>query len=70
VFDKLSQRKKLCEGLSAVILLGEELWVANDETCSVARLFYAKRNSTGRFFYSRHEHFELGNYLSPWGQRD
>lgn len=62
--NQMSGNKKLCEGLSAVVMIGDELWIANDETIGLERLACTKANSDENQTYCKHEHFALSSYLS------
>jgi hypothetical protein len=68
--NQLSGNKKLSEGLSAVVLIGDEVWTANDETTSLERLSCKKDNAGANKTYCNHEHFPLDNYLAlPGGMQ-
>lgn len=65
-FDsKLNDKdKKLSNGLSVVVQIGDTLWVANDETISLERLTLTKAGSTGEYVYGgEHTQFSLNDYL-------
>jgi uncharacterized protein DUF3616 len=61
--DQLNKKKKLRDGLSAAIQTGNNLWVANDETISLERLSFDPSGSQGIYSYSKHESFQLNEYL-------
>ena len=55
-------KKKLTEGLSAVVRTKRELWVANDESTSIERLTLL--DDTGdTYVYGAHEQFEISRYI-------
>jgi hypothetical protein len=64
-------RKKLRDGLSAVVPVGRTLWAANDESLSLERLTLDLSSSTlrsslledGQLVYGAHEQFPLHKYL-------
>jgi hypothetical protein len=59
----LSKKKKLRDGLSVVVQVGDTLWVANDETVSLERLTRQEGTSSGALRYGGHAQFALGDYL-------
>ncbi len=60
----LGKDKKLRDGLSVVVQIGDTLWVANDETISLERLSLMAGNSAGNNRYARnHKQFSLDHYL-------
>lgn len=58
-----SKRASLRDGLSAVLQVGNTLWVANDETVSLERLTRLPDNEQGVCRYGQHESFPLSDYL-------
>ena len=52
--NQLSGNKKLSEGLSAVVLIGDEVWTANDETTSLERLSCKIDNAGANKTYCNH----------------
>lgn len=61
--NKLSKQKELRHGLSAVVQLGDTLWVANDESITLERLSRQEVESDGDYHYAAHEQFALNDYL-------
>lgn len=61
--NQLSKGKELRQGLSAVVQLGDSLWVANDETISLERLSRQKVNIDDAYKYGDHKQFALNDYL-------
>jgi hypothetical protein len=61
--NKLSKGKELRHGLSAVVQIGDTLWVANDETISLERLSRQKVSADGAHKYGEHKQFALNDYL-------
>lgn len=59
----LSKKKKLRDGLSSVLQIGNTLWVTNDETVSLERLTHQGRNADGVDQYGDHIQFALNDYL-------
>ncbi|MFM8332226.1 MAG: DUF3616 domain-containing protein [Candidatus Methylumidiphilus sp.] len=55
--------KKLTDGLSAVLQVGDTLWVANDESLSVERLTLSAISATGYCLGADHKSFALANFL-------
>ncbi len=62
--NKLNKTSELRHGLSAVVQIGDTLWVANDETISVERLVLQTESPADGYHYSRHKQFLLSDYLS------
>lgn len=62
--NKLSKKKELRHGLSAVVQLGDTLWVANDESITLERLAVQEIDSDGNSRYGAHEQFALPDYLA------
>jgi hypothetical protein len=63
-YNDLGDGKELCYGLSAVVQIGETLWVTNDETMSLERLSLVERDISGHYRYEKHEQFPLDEYLN------
>ncbi|MDS4039810.1 MAG: DUF3616 domain-containing protein [Candidatus Competibacter sp.] len=61
--NKLGKKKKLSDGLSAVVQIGDTLWVANDEALSLERLSRRRGNSDGAIRYADHRQFPLHEVL-------
>ena len=62
--DDLGKGKKLRDGLSVALQIGNTLWVANDESISLERLCLIKDGKTGVYRYARdHQQFPLADYL-------
>lgn len=61
--NKLHKGKKLSDGLSAVVQVGQTLWVANDETLSLERLSRQPGSRDGDIRYAGHRQFPLRDYL-------
>ncbi|MBD2564836.1 MULTISPECIES: DUF3616 domain-containing protein [Nostoc] len=61
--NNLGESKELRQGLSAVVQIGDTLWVANDETISLERLSRRKDDSNDVYRYSDHKQFPLNEYL-------
>ena len=58
--DDLGKGKKLRDGLSVALQIGDSLWVANDESAALERLSLIKENETGQYMYARnHKQFPL-----------
>jgi len=55
--------KRLQQGLSAVVQIGDALWVANDETTTLESLSPDKPHSSGWHTYSKHRQFSLRDYI-------
>ena len=68
VFDpqlnKLSKKKALRDGLSAVVQLGDTLWVANDEAITLERFSRQGVDDAGNYTYGAHQQFTLHEYLT------
>jgi hypothetical protein len=58
----LSKKKKLRDGLSVVVQIGNTLWVTNDETISLERLTRQKGGDDA-LLYGDHTQFALNDYL-------
>ena len=61
--NKLGRKKELRHGLSAVVQLGDTLWVANDESITLERLSLQEVDNEGNYHYAAHEQFALNDYL-------
>lgn len=61
--NKLRKDKKLWDGLSAVVQIGDTLWVANDEALSLERLSRQGETDAGAIRYANHEQFPLRDFL-------
>lgn len=62
--NDLGKDKKLRDGLSVAVQIGDTLWVTNDETISLERLSLIKGDNTGNYRYGRHHtQFSLNDYL-------
>src|SRR5687768_13231330 len=63
--NALSKGKRRQDGLSAVVQVGDTLWVTNDETVSLERLSFQPEHAAGDLRYSDQEQFALNDYLRP-----
>ncbi|MGJ7517986.1 DUF3616 domain-containing protein [Pseudomonas baetica] len=61
-FD-VDKKKKLRDGLSAVLQMGQTLWLANDETLSLERLVFKGQSAEGELIYEDHQQFSLHELL-------
>jgi hypothetical protein len=62
--NPISKDKGLRDGLSAVMQIGDTLWVANDEAISLERLSLVGEGKSGIYKYGRHHtQFSLNDYL-------
>jgi hypothetical protein len=61
--NKLRKDKKLWDGLSAVVQIGDTLWVANDEALSLERLSRQRETAGGEIRYADHRQFPLHEVL-------
>lgn len=62
--DDLGKNKKLADGLSVALRIGDTLWVANDESISLERLSLIAGRNTGNYKSGRHhKQFSLDDYL-------
>ena len=61
--NRLSKSKKLRDGLSAVVQIGDTLWVANDETVSLERLSRRRADREDAHTYGEHARFALNDFL-------
>lgn len=57
------QQKRLWDGLSAVVSVGNSLWVANDEALSLERLTRQNNVGNGELGYGEHRQFLLHDFL-------
>jgi hypothetical protein len=57
--------KKLSDGLSAVVHIGHELWVVNDESTSIERLTRLNINNDTEdaYKYGEHEQFQISDFI-------
>ncbi|VVM83971.1 hypothetical protein PS647_02468 [Pseudomonas fluorescens] len=62
-FD-MGEKKKLRDGLSAVLQIDQTLWLANDETLSLERLTFHGQTATDDFMYGEHQQFPLSQLLN------
>ena len=56
--------KKLSDGLSAVVHIGNDLWVANDESTSIERLTLLNNDYDDIVKYGQHKQFPIENYIT------
>lgn len=71
--EKLNQvgSKRLSDGLSAVVHIGNDLWVANDESTSIERLTLLNNDNEGIITYGQHQQFQIENYITlPVGSKN
>ena len=61
--NTLRKDKKLRDGLSAVVQIGDTLWVANDEALSLERLSRQRGTTGGEIRYADHRQFPLHEFL-------
>ncbi|WP_338581767.1 DUF3616 domain-containing protein [Pseudomonas sp. MAG733B] len=61
-FD-VNEKKKLRDGLSAVLQIDQTLWLANDETLSLERLTVTSQAAVGELIYAGHQQFALNELL-------
>jgi hypothetical protein len=61
-FD-VDDKKKLRDGLSAVLQIGQTLWLANDETLSLECLTFKSEPAGGEIVYEGHRQFSLDTLL-------
>ncbi len=61
--NQLRKDKKLWDGLSAVVQVGNTLWVANDEALSLEQLFRRDATGNGAIRYANHRQFPLSDFL-------
>ena len=64
VQDDLDERKELRDGLSAVLQIGNTLWLANDESASVERLTLGGGDRGSGVRADGHTQFLLSDYLA------
>ena len=60
----LDKGKKLRDGLSVVVQIGETLWLANDETASLERLIRQPSAAGEPLVYADHQTFSLADYVT------
>jgi len=60
--DVLASGKRLSAGMSAVVKIGDTLWLAHDETVAVERLV-GERNAAGALAYGGHRRFALADFV-------
>ena len=63
--NSLDRGKELRAGLSAVVQIGDTLWLANDETISLERLSLVTGGGAGNnsLSFGNHTRFSLNDYL-------
>lgn len=61
--NKVGKRKKLSDGLSAIVSIEDTLWLANDETASLERLVQRAGSTNEICTYGKHQQFLLNDYL-------
>lgn len=61
--NDLGNEKKITDGLSAVVMTGDTLWVANDETTFVERLSRLAGSDGGAMVFAAHRRFDIGDIL-------
>lgn len=61
--NKLRKDKKLSDGLSAVVQIGDALWVANDEALSLERVSRQIGTDGGAIRYADHKQFPPHDFL-------
>lgn len=54
----------LRKGLSAVVQIGNTLWVANDESLTLERFTLRERAGAGELLFDQHKQFSLGSLLA------
>lgn len=63
--DDLTRDKELRDGLSVALRMGDNLWLANDESLSLERLTLSPEDSTGTSSMTHgHVQFPLADYLA------
>lgn len=63
--DDLSPDKELRNGLSVALRMGDNLWLANDESLSIERLTLEAEDSRGKTSFARqHRQYALHDFLS------
>jgi hypothetical protein len=58
-----AKNKKMRDGLSGVVQIGNTLWVTNDETITLERLTYQGADGNGVHRFADHQQFPLSEYL-------
>ena len=61
--NKLDESKRLQDGLSVVVQVGDTLWLTNDETVTLERLSLKKIEEGNKYIYGDHKQFPLSKYL-------
>lgn len=61
--NRLGGTKTLCDGLSAVVQIGCDLWLANDESLSLERLSHQMNSPVERPRFAEHRQFPLCDLL-------
>lgn len=61
--NDLGKEKKLTDGLSAVVRIGDYLWLAHDETVRLERLSLHEIGKTGIYHAKDHKAFELKDFF-------
>jgi len=62
--NQLHEGKELRNGLSAVVKIGDSLWLANDEVLRLERLSLREKDpDSGTYKYGKHTTFRLNQYL-------
>jgi len=61
--DVLPSGKRLSEGMSAAVAVGDTLWLTHDETVAIERLS-AERTNAASFRYANHRRFDLQDLVS------
>jgi hypothetical protein len=59
----LTENKRLWDGLSAVVQVGDTLWVANDEALTLERLSRQSATTDGAMRFAAHQQFPLSDFL-------
>lgn len=62
--DNLNKKKELRDGLSVVLQIKDTLWVANDETVGLEKLWLLRNSEDEKFSKaSMHKHYCLYDFL-------
>jgi hypothetical protein len=61
--NDLGNDKKLTDGVSAIVRIGDYLWLAHDETVRLERLSLHKIEETGLYHAKDHEKFDRRRFL-------
>ena len=59
----IGKKKKLRDGLSGILQIGNTLWLTNDETISLERITHQGRSANGVHRFGDHVRFALNDYL-------